>query len=333
MQDDASTFPRTAAKRGSARPLAPIAQIPVRHGVAAPNLFVILNQHSGAGGGPDEGAVVAGLAAAGVPATVQRTPASGINAALRGAIAARPAGVVVGGGDGTVRSAAAALVGSGIPLGVLPCGTLNHFARDLGMPPTVPEAVKALAATVVRRIDVGEVNGHLFVNNCSLGAYAEAVRRRESLRRREGHGKRRAMLRASYEVFRQLRRLHLVLTIDGCRHAVSSPLVVVANNRYSGRVLNGSLRDRLDAGALWLYTAHVHRRLPALRLALQSVLRHLDEADRLESEPLSELVIESASALPVAMDGEIVELRPPLRFRIRPGELAVMTPTSSGGWT
>src|SRR5215218_7585967 len=79
--------------------------------------------------------------------------------------------VVAGGGDGTVGSVAGALAGHGMPLGVLPLGTLNHFAYDLGIPFTLDGAIAVIAAGHVASIDVGEVNGHVFVNNSSIGLY------------------------------------------------------------------------------------------------------------------------------------------------------------------
>src|SRR5690606_38017273 len=115
---------------------------------------------------------------------------------------------------------------------------------------------------------------HVFINNCSIGAYAEAVRRRDALRERRSLGKWRAMALACWQTFRRLHRIRFILTTDGARPGtVRSPLLVVANNRYSGHALDRSLRERLDEGRLWLYTAHVHRHLAALRLLWQSIVR------------------------------------------------------------
>lgn len=294
--------------------------------------IVILNEKAGAtGNGSDDtspDALRTAFAAAGAEAVVHALPPDRMADALRDAVKTRPDAVIIGGGDGTVRSAAAALAGTGIPLGVLPLGTLNHFAKDLKMPPAVNDAVTALAAGVVREVDIGEVNDEVFINNCSLGAYADAVRRRDALREQHGHGKKRAMLRASFETFRRLRRLRLRITLGGDEpRAVRTPVVVIANNRYSGHVLNKSMRARLDEGRLWLYTAHVHRHLAALRMVLQSLVRRLDAADALATEPATEITIENQGGpLPVAIDGEPVELQSPLRFRIRPRALKVLAP-------
>lgn len=292
--------------------------------------IVILNDQAGTArqSGLADTDLRAAFAQAGIDAEVHTLAPANISEALRVAVTARPDVIIVGGGDGTVRSAAAALADTGLTLGVLPLGTLNHFAKDLKMPGELAAAIDALARGQVREIDIAEVNGHVFINNCSLGTYAEAVRRREFLR--DQHGKRKwwAMVLASFTAFRRFRRLRLRMTVDGgAARTVRTPLLVVGNNRYSGHVLHTTLRARLDEGRLWLYTAHVHRHLAALRLALQSLIRRLDAADALASEPARALTITSESGpLPVAADGEIVELTGPLHFRIRPLALRVLVP-------
>jgi len=268
------------------------------------------------------------FAAEGIDADVQIVPPADIEARLRDALAARPDAIAIGGGDGTVRSAAAALADTGVTLGVLPLGTLNHFAKDLGMPLDLKNAIGALARGEVRDVDVGDVNGQTFINNCSLGTYAEAVRHRDALRKKHGHGKWFAMFWASLKAFRRFRRMRLeIVTDSGEPRRVRTPLVVVANNRYSGRALGNSLRPSLDEGRLWIYTALVHRHLAALRMVWQSLVHSLDAADALGSEPATAATIASrAGPLSVAMDGEAIDLQSPLRFRIRPGALRVLVP-------
>ena len=106
-----------------------------------------------------------------------------------------------------------------------------------------------------------------------------------------------------------------------------SPFVVVANNRYSGRVLDHSMRPRLDEGRLWVYTTRARRHAAILRLFWQSLLREIDAVDGLEKFEVTNAVIDhDYTGLPVAVDGELVALRPPLHFRIRPGALRVIMP-------
>jgi diacylglycerol kinase family enzyme len=246
---------------------------------------------------------------------------------LEAAVASKPDAILVGGGDGSISAAAQCLVGTNIPLGVLPLGTLNHFARDLGLPIAWDAAVKALAVGEIRPVDVGEVNGRVFINNCSLGSYAEAVRKREALRRSQGAGKWWAMLLATIAVFRRLRRIRVRITMHDETVPLRSPFVVVANNRYSGRVLDHSLRSRLDEGRLWIYTTRAARHGAILRFMWQSLLREIDAVDGLVKFDVSEAAIDHDYAgLPVALDGELVALKPPLQFRIRPGALRVIMP-------
>jgi len=300
---------------------------------------IILNAEAGRAPGSPRGTTPAELraafAAAGVEAEIEEVTPGELGPRVHAAARTRPDALVVGGGDGTIRTAAALLVDTGIPLGVLPLGTLNHFAKDLGVPTDPTAAAAALAGGHVRSIDVGEVNGEVFINNCSLGAYAEAVRRRNGLQSQGTHGKWRAMLRASFAAFRRLRRLpfELRLTSGGgppppVRH-VRTPLLVVANNRYSGQLLDHSLRERLDAGELWLYTVRARRHLAVLRLVLRALFRRLDEMAALEAEPAVGLEATCRSAdVPVALDGEVMPLHSPFTFRIRPGALRVISPVS-----
>ena len=108
--------------------------------------------------------------------------------------------IVAAGGDGTVSAVAANVAGTGIPLGVLPLGTLNHFARDLGLPFDVEEAVRVLKSGRAIAVDTGEVNGHTFMNNSSIGLYPRLVRYRNQQQHRLGRGKWSALLRATLTV-------------------------------------------------------------------------------------------------------------------------------------
>src|SRR5262249_39207144 len=97
----------------------------------------------------------------------------------KAAVRARAPAIVAGGGDGTINTVASIVVGTGIPLGLLPLGTLNHFAKDLGIPLTIDEAVGVVLGGRTIEVDVGEVNGKIFLNNSSLGLYPRIVRLRE----------------------------------------------------------------------------------------------------------------------------------------------------------
>jgi diacylglycerol kinase family enzyme len=183
----------------------------------------------------------------------------------------------------------------------------------------------------VRAVDVGEVNNCIFINNCSVGSYAEAVRARDRLRREHGRGKWVAMAIASFRVFRRLRRFRVRIETPEETLTLRTPFVFIGNNRYSGRLLHQNLRPRLDEGRLAFYTTRAKRRFTLLRLAWHSLTRSLDEADALESHFATAATLTSLTGepLPLALDGELVPLDPPLHFRIRPAALHVIAPAAA----
>lgn len=292
---------------------------------------VILNEHSGASAAtharPSLLELENAFRAAGLDVTLTAAPPAALDHLVAQTAATQPDVLVVGGGDGTLSAAAAHLAGSRTALGILPLGTLNHFARDLGLPAAPADAAAVIAAGHVRRVDVAEVNGRVFLNNCSLGAYPAAVRRRDALRHAHGFGKGRAMAIAAIDVFRRLRRLHATLEIDAARRTTRTALLFVANNRYSGRLFSSALREQLDAGQLWLYATRTHRVFPLLRSVWQAITRGLDAADALDATPASRLTIAiGRPRITAGVDGELVTFDAPLRFRTRPGALRVLTP-------
>jgi diacylglycerol kinase family enzyme len=236
--------------------------------------------------------------------------------------------VVAGGGDGTVGSVAGALAGTDRPLGVLPLGTLNHFAKDLGIPLALEEAARNVCEGRAVPVDVGEVNGHVFVNNSSLGLYPRIVRRREKLQEREGSGKWSAFLRASMAVLLRYPFMSVRLEADGRQIARKTPFVFVGNNEYQVENLRLGARSCLDAGRLSLYVAHRTGRLGLLRLALSALLGRLREAHDFDALCAREIWVETRrpKRIPVATDGEVTVLSTPLHYRIRPGALKVIVP-------
>src|SRR5688572_17214545 len=143
---------------------------------------VIVNAASGVGEreiAAECARIAAGLESRGVEATVLQVPGERLTDAAREAAAGGAEAVVMAGGDGTMSAGAAALAGGNCPMGILPLGTLNHFARDLGIPADLEGALAIVASGTVKRVDVGEANGRVFVNNASIGLYPHAVAARE----------------------------------------------------------------------------------------------------------------------------------------------------------
>lgn len=246
---------------------------------------------------------------------------------VRNAVAAGADRVIVGGGDGTLSSAAEVLAGGPVPLGILPLGTKNHFARDLGVPADLNEAARVIAAGHVRQVDVGEVNGRVFINNCSLGVYADMVRDRETQEIRDDRRRWAAMLRASWGSLRRFRVRMVTLQVDGRVLRVTTPLVFVGNNRYETRLLALGRRTALDDGLLWLYVARNTSRLGIVRLGARMLLGRLEQAQDFETLATAELEVRTRRRhLRVAVDGEVRPMLSPLRWRARPGALAVLAP-------
>lgn len=239
---------------------------------------------------------------------------------------ARASIVVAAGGDGTVNSVAAAIVDSTAALGVLPLGTLNHFAKDLHVPLDLREAVAVVAAGQIRHVDVGQVNDRVFVNNSSIGLYPSIVEEREALRQR-GHRKWPALALATLRVVRKFRGVILSVDIEGRRQVWRTPFVFVGNNAYDIDGIRVGGRTRLDEGRLVVYRApRVHaRQLPMLVAKAMLGRRHPDDFAIL---PVSEMWIGSGSTgrLQVAIDGEVVTMRAPLHYRTRPKALRVVAP-------
>jgi len=163
-----------------------------------PSLPVLINPRSGGGFGDQDAKRLDELfRSAGAEPSIRlaRSHEELVDAAKQ-LVGERAPLLVAGGGDGTMNAVASVLAGSDTALGVLPLGTLNHFARDLRLPLALDAAVETVVQGRRKSIDVGEVNHRVFVNNSSLGLYPAMVHQREKLRRRLGGGKWHAMLRA-----------------------------------------------------------------------------------------------------------------------------------------
>ena len=244
----------------------------------------------------------------------------------RAAVASGAGIVIAAGGDGTVRAVASAVVGTRAALGVLPVGTRNHFARDLGLPTDLALAIQTIARGHVRAVDVGEVNGRVFVNNASIGLYPEMVEEREK-RQQRGWRKNLATVWASAVALRRFRMLRIRLAAAGDSGRWTTPFVFIGNNEYTMSLFALGKRPCLDKGALSLYTANVSRRFSLIRLAVMALLGRLEQARDFEQRCVPEAWLESRWwRLRVALDGEVLSLAPPLHFRARPGALRVLVP-------
>ena len=236
--------------------------------------------------------------------------------------------IIAGGGDGTIHTVAAVLAGTGVKLGILPFGTLNHFAKDLGIPMELEGAVDVIAAAHAVNIDVGEVNGIVFVNNSSIGVYPYMVLDRQRLRRR-GLQKWAAVALAGLHMLRMFPIRRLRVRAEGWVEPCRTPSLFVGNNKYTLNLRALRKRERLDKGELWFYIVKHQTRLSLLWFTLRSLLGLSDTERDLRVFGAKRAEVSARrrkKRLAVALDGEVVFLRPPLHYRIRGGELRVYAP-------
>ncbi len=299
-------------------------------------IAVILNVSAGA---DDKKAVADNLTAifrsGGLDARVTLAPSSAeIIEAARRAAREKLRAIVAGGGDGTINTVASTLVGSEIALGVLPLGTLNHFAKDLNIPLELEAAARNIVAGRTVQVDVGEVNGRIFLNNSSLGLYPSIVIQRNKQQQQLGRGKWPAFAWATLTMLRRYPFLGVRLSTNGRELVRRTPFVFIGNNEYEMGNFNIGARGCLNAGQLSLYMPHRTGRLGLLRLALRALFGRLREAKDFDALCTEEIWIEThRKRLPVATDGEVAIMDTPLHYRVRPGALRVIVPESgeSGG--
>lgn len=284
--------------------------------------LVVLNR--GSGDGRRHAAVARWAASRGMGV---RHVDSGLAAAVDAAVSDGADLLVAAGGDGTVGCVAGEAVRVGLPMAVAPIGTRNHFARDVGLPVDDPVSTldAAVRAGVERRVDVGEVNGRVFVNNISLGLYARAVRDPDYRRGR-------AMTLASY--VRRAARGHgrrATIHLDLPGHVPPNPrvgAVLVSNNAYDFLASGaGRHRPSLERGELWVYLVGLPKvpgPFPLVR-ALGEVLSTGQVSAG--GWPVREETITTDGPVPVAVDGEAYDdIHPPYRLRCRPQALRLRVP-------
>ena len=290
-------------------------------------MIVIMNR--GAGGPDDPEARIVELfrAQGETPRIIHPDENKDMDSVAREAAGSSEKIIVAAGGDGTISTVAAALAGTEKILGVLPVGTLNHFAKDLGLPLDLEMAVRTIKEGRIAAVDAGEVNGRVFINNSSLGIYPQIVSRRKQQQERLARGKWPAFLWAAVQAFRRFPFLDLRVTFEGRQLARRTAFLFVGNNEYEIAGFKLGSRACLNAGSLGLYFSHGTGRLGLFRLALHALFGRVDQAKDFEAFCVSEARIEAGRRrLLVARDGEVEWMETPLQYRIRPGALRVLVP-------
>ena len=234
--------------------------------------------------------------------------------------------LVAAGGDGTIGAVASVAVDSNATLGILPVGTLNHFAKALQIPLDFEQAVDLIAAGRTDTVDVGEVNGRIFLNNSSLGLYPAMVVIRKN-QEKLGLSRGLALFWASLKSLLRLPIIDVRLTADDTYIERKTPLLFVGNNEYEVGRLRAGVRNSLCGGQLFICVAAVDSRLELIRMSLRALFGRLQDVEGFESFLSTEAIVESRRAMVrVSLDGEVVLMRTPLRYRIKPASLRVLVP-------
>jgi diacylglycerol kinase family enzyme len=246
---------------------------------------------------------------------------------IRGVVDGGAPRILVSGGDGTIATAAAELLNSETELAILPGGTLNHFAKDLGVSTEAAEALALAVNGECRGVDVGFVNGRVFLNTSSVGAYVRFVRVRERLERRFGY--RIASALATLRILFQLRRFAVELEVEGAPRIYRTPLVFIGVGERELQL--PTLGNRVRDGQRGLHVMVVNGRSRArlLALALAAVARGVDAASRtpeLDSFLVDRCRITLRRPTAVAIDGELVAMHETLEYELRRDALHVVCP-------
>ena len=237
--------------------------------------------------------------------------------------------VIAAGGDGTINTVASILAESRTALGILPAGTLNHFAKDLGIPLDVDDAMQLIDEGTIDAIDVGRVNDRWFVNNSGLGLYPYMVHHREAVQRR-GWSKWFAALIASLRALSRYRLLRLHIRVNGEQLLRRTPAVFVGNNEYRLDIGVEPKRLTLRDGQLCLYIPHVQGRWELFLFSLRALFGSRHDDPSLDMFLTDRFTIDSRHRhLRVSIDGEALVMKTPLEYSIAPRALRVLVPAGS----
>jgi diacylglycerol kinase family enzyme len=222
------------------------------------------------------------------------------------------------GGDGTISSLAAKIVGSDATLVPLPGGTLNHFTKDLGVSQDMNVAIANLHTAKTHLVDVGAVNGTVFINNSSIGLYPSSLRFRG--RYEKFLGKWLAATIASARAFVRFKTYSVTINNETFR----TPFVFIGNNIYKLDGANGVVRSSLDEATLSVFIARTSSRLVLFKIVLFAAIGRVKLLDEFDERQTTKLHIQSKSRrLSVSRDGEVKRTVSPLMYEIRRGALKV----------
>lgn len=235
--------------------------------------------------------------------------------------------LVAAGGDGTVNTVATACLRHDVPLGVIPLGTFNFFSREFGIPADPVEAARVLLYGEVRSVNVGDVNGRLFLNNASFGLYTRIIRQREEDKSRFGRFRLVALLSAIVTLLRGQKPFAIKIALDGLEQVRRTSMVFVGNNRLQLDELDLKVARCPREDKLAVVLMKPVGRFAMAGLLLRGALRDLNDDARLDMFCAGEFSVDSKRhRVEVVIDGEVIHCGIPLVFRMLPGGLKVIVP-------
>ena len=271
----------------------------------------------------------ANLTGAGHQVNIAIIDSADVDDALHSAVKGFCDVVMVGGGDGTVSAAAGVLMNTDKALAILPAGTMNLFARSLGIPLRLEEAIEELAHGHIRSVDLASANGKVFVHQFSIGLHAKLIRLRERHSFRSRLGKIWASTRAAFAAFINPPRLRVLVDIDGREHSVKTAGIGVTNNLFGEGHLPYS--DTPDGGVLGVYVTRSRTMRDFARFAvhlLRGNWRDNAEVDVTSAQEVT-ITMQRRIRLGCAMDGELYDLEKTTTVRLHPRALYVLVPRES----
>lgn len=256
---------------------------------------------------------------------VREVPPQTLADQVRAAVAERATRILVAGGDGSIGSAAGVLAGTGVELAILPCGTLNHLAKDLSLPLDLEEAARFALHGRAEAVDAAVVNDRIFLNTSSVGAYVSFVRARERLEKRLGY--RLSSIVAGMQMLFHMPTFRIALHVEGQTREYVTPLVFIGVGERELKL--PTLGARVANGKPGLHVLVVRERSGgrALSLGLAAAARGVEAVAR--TPALDSFIVDACTVHPrvprIALDGEIVSESSPLEYRHVPGHLRIVS--------
>jgi diacylglycerol kinase family enzyme len=243
---------------------------------------------------------------------------SDMERALKTAIEGGTNRILVAGGDGTIATAAALVANTDVELAILPGGTLNHFAKDHGIPTDLGEAAIAAAGGETVGADIGYVNDCVFLNTSSIGAYVTFVRDRERLEKYVGY--RIASLIAAVQTMHHLRTFTVTLEVEGAKKTHRSSMVFIGVGERELKMPTLGSRVKNGRRGLHVMIIRGHGKARLFAIALAAIAKGTKEASKLPE--FDNFVVDSCridltrSHATIGVDGELKKMQTPLDYRI-----------------